>query len=55
MLNRILRWTEEGWEYEADQRHGEIPVQYRKKDSTRQMEQKPQEKTRRKKKETKRN
>ena len=26
VLNRIIRWTEEGWEYEADQRHGEIIV-----------------------------
>ena len=22
VLNRIMRWTHEGWEYEADQRHG---------------------------------
>merc|ERR1712026_17727 len=22
----VVRWTEEGWEYEADQRHGEIIV-----------------------------
>ena len=27
ILNRILRVTEKGWEYEADQRHGEIIVQ----------------------------
>ena len=26
VLNRIMRWTHEGWEYEADQRHGEIIV-----------------------------
>ena len=26
ILNRVVRWTEEGWEYEADQRHGEIIV-----------------------------
>ena len=26
VLNRIIRWTHEGWEYEADQRHGEIIV-----------------------------
>ena len=24
VLNRVLRYTTEGWEYEADQRHGEI-------------------------------
>ena len=27
VLNRVIRRTEEGWEYEADQRHGEIMVQ----------------------------
>ena len=27
VLNRIIRVTEEGWEYEADQRHGELIVQ----------------------------
>ena len=26
VLNRVVRWTESGWEYEADQRHGEIIV-----------------------------
>ena len=26
VLNRVVRWTNEGWEYEADQRHGEIIV-----------------------------
>ena len=26
VLNRVVRWTSEGWEYEADQRHGEIIV-----------------------------
>ena len=26
ILNRVVRWTEDGWEYEADQRHGEIMV-----------------------------
>ena len=26
MLNRVLRVTEQGWEYEADQRHGEVIV-----------------------------
>ena len=26
ILNRVVRWTEGGWEYEADQRHGEIIV-----------------------------
>ena len=26
VLNRVVRWTYEGWEYEADQRHGEIIV-----------------------------
>ena len=26
VLNRIIRWTPQGWEYEADQRHGEIIV-----------------------------
>ena len=25
-MNRVVRWTTEGWEYEADQRHGEIIV-----------------------------
>ena len=24
ILNRIVRWSSEGWEYEADQRHVEI-------------------------------
>ena len=24
VLNRILRWTSSGWEYEADQRHAEL-------------------------------
>ena len=27
MLNRIIRYTEHGWEYEADQRHAEIIIQ----------------------------
>ena len=27
ILNRVVRWTEEGWEYEADQRHAEILVE----------------------------
>ena len=27
VLNRIIRITPEGWEYEADQRHGELVVQ----------------------------
>ncbi len=26
VLNRVIRATEEGWEYEPDQRHGEIIV-----------------------------
>ena len=26
VLNRVVRWTHEGWEYEADQRHSEIIV-----------------------------
>ena len=26
VLNRILRWTPRGWEYEADQRHAELIV-----------------------------
>ena len=26
VLNRVIRWTHEGWEYEADQRHAEIIV-----------------------------
>ena len=27
ILNRVLRVTQEGWEYEADQRHGELIIQ----------------------------
>ena len=27
ILNRIVRWTPEGWEYEADQRHAELIIQ----------------------------
>ena len=27
ILNRVVRWTPEGWEYEADQRHAELIVQ----------------------------
>ena len=27
VLNRITRYTKEGWEYEADQRHGEVIVE----------------------------
>ena len=27
VLNRIIRYTKEGWEYEADQRHGEVIVE----------------------------
>lgn len=27
MLSRIIRYTEHGWEYEADQRHAEIIIQ----------------------------
>ena len=27
ILNRVLRTTEDGWEYEADQRHGELIIQ----------------------------
>ena len=27
MLNRIIRATENGWEYEADQRHGELTIE----------------------------
>ncbi len=27
ILNRIIRVTPQGWEYEADQRHGEIVVE----------------------------
>ena len=26
VLNRVIRVTEQGWEYEADQRHGELVV-----------------------------
>ena len=26
VLNRIIRWTQKGWEYEADQRHAELIV-----------------------------
>ena len=26
MLNRIIRWTEDGWEIETDQRHADIIV-----------------------------
>ena len=26
VLNRILRWTSSGWEYEADQRHAELLI-----------------------------
>ena len=26
VLNRIIRWTPRGWEYEADQRHAELIV-----------------------------
>ena len=26
ILNRIVRWTPKGWEYEADQRHAELIV-----------------------------
>ena len=26
ILNRVVRWTTEGWEYEADQRHAELIV-----------------------------
>ena len=26
ILNRIVRWTPQGWEYEADQRHAELIV-----------------------------
>ena len=26
ILNRIIRWSEEGWQYEADQRHTELIV-----------------------------
>ena len=26
VLNRIIRWTSRGWEYEADQRHAELIV-----------------------------
>ncbi len=26
-MNRVIRITEEGWEVEADQRHGEVMVQ----------------------------
>ena len=26
ILNRVIRVTEEGWEYEADQRHGELII-----------------------------
>ena len=29
VLNRVIRATEEGWEYEGDQRHGEILVRDR--------------------------
>ena len=25
--NRVVRWTKEGWEYEADQRHADILVE----------------------------
>ena len=27
MLNRVIRFTEDGWEYEADHRHGELIVE----------------------------
>ena len=27
ILNRIVRWTPSGWEYEADQRHAELIIQ----------------------------
>ena len=27
ILNRIIRWTREGWEYEADQRHADLILQ----------------------------
>ena len=27
VLNRVIRITESGWEYEADQRHGELIVE----------------------------
>ncbi len=27
VLNRVIRWTVEGWEYEADQRHAELIVE----------------------------
>ena len=26
ILNRVIRWTPEGWEYEADQRHAELLI-----------------------------
>ena len=26
VLNRIIRWTPRGWEYEADQRHAELII-----------------------------
>ena len=26
VLNRIIRWTARGWEYEADQRHAELII-----------------------------
>ena len=30
MLNRIIRITEEGWEYEADKRHAELRLKLRR-------------------------